>query len=99
MKRTGSLAFFAAVLLAAAPSGHADGRFDQKLPSERQVVHVLNRLTFGPRPGDVEQVRRIGIDAWIDQQLHPDRVTESPELADRLRSLVTLDLPTWKILQ
>jgi uncharacterized protein (DUF1800 family) len=99
MKRPGYLALSAALLLAAAPSGHADGRFDQKLPSERQVVHVLNRLTFGPRPGDVEQVRRIGIDAWIDQQLHPDRVIENPVLADRLRSLVTLDLPTWKILQ
>jgi uncharacterized protein (DUF1800 family) len=98
MKRTGCLALFAA-LLAAAPPGHADGRFDQKLTPDRQIVHVLNRLTFGPRPGDVDQVRRIGVDAWIDQQLHPDRVAENPALVDKLRGLVTLDLPTWKILE
>jgi uncharacterized protein (DUF1800 family) len=99
MKRTGCLALFAALLLAAAPLGHADGRFDQKLTTDRQIVHVLNRLTFGPRPGDVDQVRRIGVDAWIDQQLHPDRVAENPALVDKLHGLVTLDLPTWKILE
>src|SRR5215471_769194 len=97
MKRTGCLALFAALLLAAAPLGHADGRFDQKLTPDRQIVHVLNRLTFGPRPGDVDQVRRIGVDAWIDQQLHPDRLAENTALADRLRALVTLDLPVWQI--
>src|SRR5215471_10330395 len=99
MKRTGCLALFAALLLAAVPIGHADGRFDQKLTPDRQIVHVLNRLTFGLRPGDVDQVRRIGVDAWIDQQLHPDRVAENPALVDKLRGLVTLDLPTWKILE
>ena len=98
MTRTGCLVV-SALLLAAAPSGRADGRFDQKLPAERQIVHVLNRLTFGPRPGDVDQVRRIGIDAWIDQQLHPDRLAENPALGDKLRPLVTLDLPMWKILE
>ena len=99
MKRTGSLVLSAALLVAAAQPGHADGRFDLKLSPDRQAVHVLNRLTFGPRPGDVDQVRRIGIDAWIDQQLHPDRLAESPALGDKLRALVTLDLPTWKILE
>ena len=54
MKHAGCLAVSALLLFAAAPPGHADGRFDQKLPPDRQVVHVLNRLTFGPRPGDVD---------------------------------------------
>jgi uncharacterized protein (DUF1800 family) len=99
MKRAARLAVSALLLFTASSSGHADGRFDSKLPPDRQVVHVLNRLTFGPRPGDVEQVRRIGIDAWIDQQLHPERLAESPVLADRLRPLVTLDLPLWQILE
>src|SRR5215813_5383120 len=97
MKHAGCLAVSALLVFAAAPPGHADGRFDQKLPPDRQVVHILNRLTFGPRPGDVDQVRRIGLDAWIDQQLHPDRLAENAALGDRLRALVTLDLPVWQI--
>jgi len=97
MKHAGCLAVSALLVFAAAPPGHADGRFDQKLPPDRQVVHILNRLTFGPRPGDVDQVRRIGLDAWIDQQLHPDRLAENAALSDRLRALVTLDLPVWQI--
>jgi uncharacterized protein (DUF1800 family) len=46
----------------------------------RRILHVLNRLAFGPRPGDVERVRAIGLEAWIDRQLNPetidDRATE-----------------------
>lgn len=41
---------------------------------EQQVHHVLNRLAFGPRPGDVERVRRLGVDRWIAQQLEPSRI-------------------------
>src|SRR5438067_1592564 len=37
----------------------AAGPFNQKLTSAQQIIHALNRLTFGPRPGDSEQVRRI----------------------------------------
>ena len=65
-----------ALLLFVLPSfrGSAAGRFDQKLSSDRQIIHVLNRLTFGPRPGDVEQVRKLSVEKWIDLQLHPDRI-------------------------
>jgi uncharacterized protein (DUF1800 family) len=45
------------------------------LPDE-QVQQVLNRLTFGARPGDAESVRAIGVDAWIQRQLHPDRIED-----------------------
>src|SRR6478672_6865911 len=37
--------------------------------ADQQVQHVLNRLAFGPRPGDVEAVRALGVDRWIAQQL------------------------------
>ena len=40
------------------------------------MTHVLNRLTFGPRPGDVDHVREAGLAAWIDQQLHPGRIDD-----------------------
>ncbi len=44
---------------------------------DQQIVHVLNRLAFGPRPGDVEDVKRIGIAHWIDQQLTPSLIDDS----------------------
>jgi uncharacterized protein (DUF1800 family) len=46
-------------------------------PDQQQIVHVLNRMTFGPRPGDVEAVRRMGLRAYIDQQLHPETIDDS----------------------
>ncbi len=42
-----------------------------------KVLHVLNRLGFGPRPDDVERVKRIGISAWIQKQLHPEEIDDS----------------------
>src|SRR5947207_7577514 len=91
-----SAALMAAVL---ALAGNAAGRFDQKLTIDKQIIHVLNRLTFGPRPGDVEQVRRLGVEKWIDLQLHPDRVAENPVLETRLKQLTTMQMPTWQILE
>ncbi len=46
-------------------------------------MHALNRLTFGPRPGDVERVRDIGLARWIEQQLAPASI-DDPALASRL---------------
>ena len=46
------------------------------------VEHALNRLTYGPRSGDIERVRRIGLDKWIDAQLAP--ATADPALEVRL---------------
>src|ERR1700728_1310473 len=47
-------------------------------PSEqKRAVHALNRLTFGPRPGDVQQVMAMGVDRWIDMQLHPEKISDS----------------------
>jgi uncharacterized protein (DUF1800 family) len=40
------------------------------------ITHVLNRLTFGPRPDDVARLREIGVASWIDQQLHPERIDD-----------------------
>ena len=40
---------------------------------ERTALHVLNRMTFGPRPGDVARVQQMGVERFIDEQLHPER--------------------------
>jgi uncharacterized protein (DUF1800 family) len=60
-----------------------------KLPAltEREkVVHVLNRLSFGPSPQDIQNVESIGIDRYIDQQLHPDTIGEARTVADFVTS-------------
>jgi uncharacterized protein (DUF1800 family) len=48
----------------------------RELPADQQIIQALNRLTFGPRPGDVLKVRAMGLDKWIDQQLHPEKIDD-----------------------
>jgi uncharacterized protein (DUF1800 family) len=40
-------------------------------------LHVLNRITFGPRPGDVDQVEKTGLHNFIEMQLHPETIDDS----------------------
>ncbi|HTW47388.1 MAG TPA: DUF1800 family protein [Acidobacteriaceae bacterium] len=47
------------------------------LTQDQRVLHALNRLTFGPRPGDVQAVEAMGLDKWIDQQLNPEKIDDS----------------------
>src|SRR5437667_6014293 len=47
------------------------------LTDDQKIIHLLNRIGFGPRPGDVERVKRMGIDKYIDLQLHPERIDDS----------------------
>jgi uncharacterized protein (DUF1800 family) len=60
--------------------------------SDQQIIHVLNRMAFGPTPADIQHVREIGIDRYIDEQLHPERIAESPALTERLAAIATLKL-------
>jgi len=47
-------------------------------PADRdEIIHVLNRITFGPRPGDVEAVQKMGLQAYIERQLHPETIDDS----------------------
>jgi uncharacterized protein (DUF1800 family) len=65
-------------------------QFQRKLPKDQQILHALDRLTFGPRPGDVESVKKMGLKKWIDLQLHPERIRENPALAAKLEPLESL---------
>lgn len=58
-----------------------------------RALHALNRLTFGPRPGDVERVLAMGVDRWIEQQLHPE-ATRDTRLDAALAELDILKLTT-----
>src|SRR5262249_58028974 len=47
------------------------------LTPDQRILHVLNRLGYGPRPGDVERVRRMGLDNYVAQQLNPRQVADT----------------------
>jgi uncharacterized protein (DUF1800 family) len=65
----------------------------QRLTQEQRILHVLNRLGFGARPGDVERVRAMGLDRYIEQQLHPEKISD--EVADaKVMNLDALKLST-----
>src|ERR1700716_1544926 len=57
----------------------------------RTIVHVLNRITFGPRPGAVDRVRTMGLSAYIAGQLHPEGLNDGPVEA-RLARLPDLQI-------
>ena len=65
---------------------------------QKRAVHALNRLTFGPRPGDVQQVTALGVDRWIDMQLHPDKISDDAVEA-RLAPLRTLHMSTKELME
>ncbi len=64
--------------------------FQKKLAKDEQILHALDRLTFGPRPGDVARVKKMGLKKWIDLQLHPERIAENPALKAQLAPLESL---------
>jgi uncharacterized protein (DUF1800 family) len=81
------------------PAAQQTAIFSQKLTKDQEILHALNRLTFGPRPGDVEAVRKMGLKKWIDQQLHPHRITQNPVLAQRLAPLESLQMNNQQLVQ
>src|SRR6478672_1479264 len=90
MMRITKLVLAAAALLSVAPIGASAQKSGAKsppktviarsdvreLPADQQIIQALSRLTFGARPGDAQQVRSIGLDNWIDRQLHPEKIND-----------------------
>ncbi len=68
------------------------------LIGEEKVLQLLNRATFGSRPGDVERVRRMGIQAFLDEQLHPEKIEDSAVEA-RVVALPTFSMNTAELLE
>ncbi len=61
------------------------------------VVHVLNRITFGPRPGQVDAVKKIGVQAFLEQQLNPQTINDDA-VQQRLGNYITLDMTPAELL-
>jgi len=83
-------------LLFSVVAGTAAWSASKNLDDRQRALHALNRLTWGPRPGDVDRVLAMGVDKWIDQQLRPDKIDNSA-LDARLSSLRTLNMSTKEI--
>jgi uncharacterized protein (DUF1800 family) len=69
-----------------------------ELNADEAIMHALNRLAYGPRPGDVERVRQMGLSKWIDQQLNPNSIDDKA-LDARLENYPTLKLTTAKLIE
>src|SRR5437016_9264537 len=83
--------------------GNAQGRKQRgekkfAMTDDQRIAHVLSRLTFGARPGDVERVKSIGVDAFIAQQLDADSIDDTGAIA-KLKKLPTLGMATPVIIE
>jgi uncharacterized protein (DUF1800 family) len=68
-----------------------------ELTEDQAILHALNRLGYGPRPGDVARIREMGLEKWIDQQLHSESINDSA-LDQRLEKYPTLNASARKLL-
>jgi uncharacterized protein (DUF1800 family) len=83
------------VLLALAVSSASSS--PRALTEQDKAKHVLNRLAFGPRPGDVARVQSMGIRQYIEQQLHPEQINDSA-VDDRLSQLPSIRMKTNELM-
>lgn len=92
-----SLVATAAILFNVIPSG-AQGqlRSPGRLTDDQRILHVLNRLGFGARPGDIERVKAMGVDRYINQQLNPEKISDALAEA-RLKDFPTLSMSTAEL--
>ena len=79
-----------------------DKKFKGKLPiteltEDQAIMHAMNRLAYGPRPGDVEYIRKLGLEKWIDQQLQPNSIDDSA-LDARLQRYPTIAMSSKELL-
>src|ERR1700677_11381 len=84
-------------------SSNLDKKFKGKLPiteltEDEAIMHAMNRLGYGPRPGDVERIRKMGLEKWVDQQLHPDSIDDAA-LDQRLQRYPTLNMSAKKLIE
>ena len=68
-----------------------------ELSADEAILHALNRLAYGPRPGDIERVKQMGLARWIEQQLNPNSIDDKAVEA-RLQDYPTLRMSTAKLI-
>ena len=76
-------------------SSHRSTR-KRRLTEEQRIVHVLNRLGFGARPGDVERVKAMGLENYINQQLNPEKIADTVA-ENKVKDLSVLNMTTAEL--
>src|SRR3972149_2078060 len=93
------LVLFLLLVLSVSFVGAAGTKSDASLPSDdAAIVHLLNRIGYGPRPGDIPAVRKLGIDEFIEKQLSPDTIPDAG-LEKRLEGFKTLKMTTAELIE
>lgn len=69
-----------------------------QMNQDKKIQHALNRFTFGPRPGDVDAVRAMGLDKWFELQIHPDKIDDTA-IETRLAPFRTLKMSTKEMVE
>ena len=69
-----------------------------ELNADEAILHALKRLAYGPRPGDIERVKQMGLAKWIEQQLNPNSIDDKAMEA-RLQDYPTLRMSTAKLIE
>ena len=72
--------------------------WDKPLGDPEKAAHLASRITFGLRPGDLDRVRAQGLDAFLDQQLQPERLDDRA-MEERLAGLPALSMSTGELIQ
>ncbi|HSB12317.1 MAG TPA: DUF1800 family protein [Blastocatellia bacterium] len=80
-----------------APVAPAKGR-SGRLTEDQKILHLLNRISFGPRPGDLARIKQTTIERFIDEQLHPETIDDS-DLEKRLAVLPTQRMTSAELYQ
>ena len=81
-----------------AQAGSLKGLPATDLTEDEAIAHALNRLGYGPRPGDVQRVKEMGLAKWIDRQLRPESINDSA-LNPRLSHFPTLTMSSEALLE
>ena len=90
------VAMLVGTLLPSLTFAAADKSSKKKLTEEQRIVHVLNRLGFGARPGDIERVKAMGVENYINQQLAPEKISDAVA-EDKVKTLSSLTLTTAEL--
>ncbi len=68
----------------------------KKLTGEQKVAHMLDRVTFGARPGDVERVMKLGWEKYLDEQLRPERISDQA-VEQKLKNIESIHLSSAEL--
>ena len=93
----GTLKLASSERLISSPPATSKGRA-ARLSEDQRLLHLLNRITFGPSPGDVARIKQTGVDRFIEEQLHPETIDDS-DLEKRLEVLPTQRMASAELYQ